>query len=69
MLKLRCCYPSPNKISGYTPGSTASIHQNILCFIFDLMYEVIISSSIFCLSKLAKFELIITQFFSIIVSI
>jgi len=31
-------------------------------FVFDLIYVVIISSSIFYLSKLIKFELIITDF-------
>jgi len=68
MLKLVCCFPSPNNISGYAPGSTATIYQKILCFAFDLIYVVIISNSIFYLSKLTKFELIIT-ILSIIVSI
>jgi len=44
------------------PGSTASIYQKILCFVFDLVYVVIICSSLFYLSKLTKFELIITIF-------
>jgi len=44
------------------PGSTADIYQKILCFVFDLIYVMIISSSIFYLSKLTKFELIITIF-------
>ena len=53
-------FPSPNKISGYAPCCTAGIYQKILWFVFDLIYVVIISSSIFYLSKLTKFELIIT---------
>jgi len=61
-LKLGCCFPQPNKISGYAPGSTASIYQKILWFVSDLSYVVIISSSIFYLSKLSKFEFIITIF-------
>jgi len=61
-------FPIPNKISGYAPGSIASIYQKILCFAFDLIYVVIISSSIFYLSKQTKFELIIT-ILSTIVSI
>ena len=55
-------FPSPNKIYGYAPSSTASIYQKILCFVFDLIYVVIISSSIFYLSKLIKFKFIITIF-------
>ena len=53
---------SPNKISGYTPGSTASIHQNILWLVFDLIYVVILSCSIFYLTKLTTFESIIKIF-------
>ena len=34
-------FRNPNKISGYAPGSTASIYQKILCFVFDLIYVVI----------------------------
>jgi len=56
-------FPNPNKISSYAPGCTASsIYQKILCFVFDLINAVIISSSIFYLSKLTKFELIIIIF-------
>jgi len=55
-------FPSPNKISGYAPGCTASIYQNILRFVFDLIYVVIISGSTFQLSQLTKLELIITIF-------
>jgi len=55
-------FPSPNEISGYAPGCTASIYQKILWFVFDLIYAVIINSSIFYLSELTKFELIITIF-------
>jgi len=39
MLKLGCYFRQP-KISGYVPGCRASIHQKILCFIFDLIYVV-----------------------------
>jgi len=55
-------FPSPNKVSGYAPGSTASIYQKILWFVFDLICVVIISSSTFYLSELTKFELIIIIF-------
>ena len=41
---------------------TASIYQKILRLIFDLIYARIINSSIFYLSELIKFELIITIF-------
>ena len=47
-------FPSPNKISNYVPGSTASIYQKILCFFFNLIYVVIISSSILYSAKLTK---------------
>jgi len=47
---------------GYAPCCTASICQNILWFAFDLIDDVLISSSIFYLSELSKFELIITIF-------
>jgi len=40
-------FPSPNKISGYSPGCTTSIYQKILWFVFDLIYVVIVSSSIY----------------------
>jgi len=62
MLKLGCVFPSPNKMSDYAPGSTASIYQKIWCFVFDLIYIVIVSSSMLYLSKLTKFGLIITFF-------
>jgi len=63
MLKLGFVIPSPNKILAtrlipllvFTKGW-------ILCFAFDLIYVGIISSSIFYLSKLTTFELIITIF-------
>ena len=56
MLKFGCCFP-PNKIFVNAPGSTACIYQKILSFAFDSIYVVIITSSIFYLSKLTKFEL------------
>jgi len=38
MLKLGYCFPSPNNISGYAPGSTAKYLPKdvVLCFWFDL---------------------------------
>jgi len=64
MLKLGCCLPSPNEISGNAPGCTAGICQKIkdLVVCDDLIYVVIISSSIFYLSTLTKLEMIITIF-------
>ena len=41
-------------------GSTTSIYQKILWFVFDLIYVVIVSSSILYLLKMTKFGLIIT---------
>jgi len=62
MLNSAVVFFSPNKISGYAPGCTASIYQKILWFVFNLIYVVIISSSTFYWSELTKFELIITIF-------
>jgi len=47
MLNSAVVFFSPNKISGYAPGCTASIYQQILWFVFNLIYVVIISSSTF----------------------
>jgi len=62
MLKLGCCFPSPNTFSGYAPGCTASIYQKFLWFLFGLIYVVIVSSSTFYFSEMIKPELIITIF-------
>jgi len=36
------------------------MYQNILCFVFDLIYVVIVSSSKFYSSELTKIELLTT---------
>jgi len=43
------------------------MYQNILWFVFDLIYVVVVSISTFYLTELNKFELL-SQFFSISVS-
>jgi len=60
MLKLGCCFPQSSLKFWLRAWLTAGIYQKLLWFVS--IYVVIISSSVFYLSKLTKFELIITIF-------
>jgi len=62
-------FPSPNKISGYAPGSMASIYQKILCFAFDLIYVVILLVAVYFVYRNWPSLDWLSQFLSIIVSI